>query len=166
MCKNQINLFKKLTKKTMNYKKLEKKASLINEALEWEKRDNGSEFIKAKETTSENLKKEISEIVGNATGFNICNMDDGFKTLWDITDLILECESEEQLEERIYEEEGLIYTKDLTEWLNSNISNIYHLTEVLKEFEPKDGFSLLQLAYCKAYQQEMLEMLREIEKTL
>jgi thymidylate synthase len=148
----------------MNYKKLQNKANKINEALEHAKRTDGTEFVRTKETAKEALADEIKDIVFNSTGRNFYQLDNGYKTLWELCDLIGECESEEALETRIYEDEGLIYTKDLTEWLNSDINNVYYLTEALEEFEPKDGFNLLQIAYCKAYQQEMFETLRELEK--
>lgn len=48
-----------------------------------------------------------------------------------------------------YEFEYLVadcYTSELTEWLNSRNERVYYITEVLEEFEIKDGFNLLQEA--------------------
>lgn len=42
-----------------------------------------------------------------------------------------------------------IYTKDLTEWLNENVENVYYLTEAINEYNANDGFNALTMAqYC------------------
>ena len=55
-----------------------------------------------------------------------------------------------------------VYTSDLTEWLNSNNSNVYYLTEALEESEEKDGFRALALAQYKAID----EIYSEVENLL
>jgi len=62
-------------------------------------------------------------------------------------------EDAEQLEDNRAEiVDGLVdvYTSDLTEWLNSNNSNVYYLTEALEDLDGKDGFRALMMAQYKA----------------
>jgi hypothetical protein len=61
--------------------------------------------------------------------------------------------SEEEVRDQFYEIEADIYTSSLTEWLGSNVSNVYYLTEVLEEMEIKDGFQLLAVAQQKQRQE-------------
>lgn len=76
--------------------------------------------------------------------------------------------------------EADVYTSDLTKWLASSEYRVYYLTEVLEEFEPKDGFQLLGLAqireieevynigieFAKWLCEEELESLKESEGEL
>ena len=41
----------------------------------------------------------------------------------------------------------LVYTSDLTEWLNTSNNYVYYLTDAIIEFEPEDGFCALSSAY-------------------
>lgn len=52
-----------------------------------------------------------------------------------------------------------IYTKDLTEWLNSDIRNVYYLSEVLSEHDIKDGFQALAMAQYMAIDEVMNEVI-------
>ena len=52
-----------------------------------------------------------------------------------------------------------VYTYDLTKWLNSNVNNVYFLTDVLTEYETKDGFQLLTQAQHKAISEIYNEVL-------
>lgn len=42
------------------------------------------------------------------------------------------------------------YTHDLLKWLASDINNVYLLTDVIEEYNPKDGFQLLSMAQYNA----------------
>jgi hypothetical protein len=63
-------------------------------------------------------------------------------------ELIADFNGEEYLD-IITEIEADIYTSGLTEWLNSNNSRVYYLTEALEEMDIKDGFQLLSYAQIK-----------------
>ncbi len=74
-------------------------------------------------------------------------------------------DSEELLDEIGYEQEPDVYTSQLTEWLNDSNNHVYYLTEVLEEYEPKDGFALLTMAQGRAMEQAyqaVVEALREL----
>lgn len=65
-------------------------------------------------------------------------------------------EMSEEISENLNEwvdSETDVYTSDLTEWLNSNNSNVYYLTEASEEFNETDGFKNLQLAQYKAIEE-------------
>ena len=56
-----------------------------------------------------------------------------------------------------------VYTSDLTEWLHSSNFNVYYLTEVLEEFEIKDGFKLLAQAQSQAIGEVLSEIISLLE---
>ena len=41
----------------------------------------------------------------------------------------------------------LVYTSDLTEWLNTSNNYVYYLTDAISEFGARDGFEALAFAY-------------------
>jgi hypothetical protein len=51
------------------------------------------------------------------------------------------------------------YTCDLTEWLHSNNSRVWYLTEAIEQFNPDDGFELLSTAQ-KIEKHEVLNIVR------
>ena len=72
---------------------------------------------------------------------------EGFKDFDELNEVL------ERFEENLNQEidnETDIYTYNLTKWLNSDIENIYYLSEVLKYYDEKDCFKLLQMAQYKA----------------
>lgn len=69
-------------------------------------------------------------------------------------------ETFEELSEQISESitgwadnETDVYTNGLTEWLSSNNSNVYYLTEASEEYGETDGFKNLQIAQYKAIEE-------------
>lgn len=56
-----------------------------------------------------------------------------------------------------------VYTSDLTEWLNENITNIYYLTEAINS-GVNDGFHLLAVAQQLFYQEIANILLEELHK--
>ena len=72
-----------------------------------------------------------------------------YSFIYDAVSAISEAESNSDLDEIIYSIEPSIYTNELTAWLNCSNNNVYYLTDALQEYETKDGFQLLMLAYSK-----------------
>lgn len=85
----------------------------------------------------------------------ILNSVDGFDTSFEnlyrmanrISGAISEAGEDEDLEDVVYSIEPDIYTRELVNWLSSDLNHVYYLTQVLEEHDGiKDGFSLLALA--------------------
>jgi len=117
------------------------------------KRDDGSEFYRAKEIIDWQ-----SDIVMEAhfDGDRMPNDDiysriDTFLSIFSGLD---EDATEEDFRTLIYETEADVYTSDLTSWLNADNRNVYYLTEALEEYELKEGFQVLSIAQ-KLYIEEI-----------
>jgi hypothetical protein len=117
-------------------------------------------LVKKEHETNEELK----ELIRSAHGESLPD-DYIYEFISDALDLIAECETEEEVEERICEIEADVYTSNLTAWLNSTNSRVYYLTEALTEFEAKDGFNALMIAQSLEKQEvarSVLNSLREL----
>ena len=73
-----------------------------------------------------------------------------------LLDYVVEC---------IYEfNHELVYTSDLTEWLNTSNNYVYYLTDAIIEFEAADGFEALAVAYhcfCSDIKNNIIRYLEE-----
>lgn len=94
----------------------------------------------------------ISDLANDNFSYNLIDT-----LLIELDDLAHESENLEEFKEKIdnqlYEiiDSNIdIYTKELTEWLNSDINNVYYISQALENHETKDGFQLLQLAQYEA----------------
>lgn len=105
-----------------------------------DKRTDGSQFYKLKEPI-----QWQTDVIWKAHLDRMPD-DDIYKRIYEILSTIVNCESIEEMEDRIIEMSPDPYTKQLTEWLNSDIKNVYYLTNAIENYEPDDGFSLLSLA--------------------
>ncbi len=97
--------------------------------------------------------------------------DDIYDCIVDALERFSECETEEEMQDSVYELEAPVYTSTLTKWLHSSNYNVYYLTEALEEFDVKDGFQALTIAYNKmqtevanAILNELVKRLEEIDK--
>ena len=75
--------------------------------------------------------EELKDLIHKAHGENLPD-DYIYEYISDALDLISECSDEEEIEERIGEIEGDVYTSDLTKWLASHNGRVDYLTQALE----------------------------------
>ncbi len=108
------------------------------QAFEHDKRTDGSQFWKRRDTCSED---HLQQLCFDAHA-DMLPDDYKYEFIIDALSILADTEADEAAE-RI---EADCYTHDLTAWLHSRIGRVSYLTEVLESYEPKDGFQLLALA--------------------
>jgi len=131
-------------------KSLKELISFYSEQFEGKTRDNGERYVIIGEKGTDELREAVKEAHGEGlpSDFVYGTFADSLQSLEDYIDLET-MEDMENIEYEIIDGQCDIYTKGLTEWLNSDISNVYYLTEVLEETDVKDGFQLLVMAQAR-----------------
>lgn len=115
-------------------------AGIALNVFEWGERDDGTRFWKTQEGAPDWVNDMVREVYDN---FMPDDARDAF-----IRDalLLMAGAYEDDLYDTVSEVEADVYTSTLTAWLHSSPSRVYYLTEVLEEYEPRDGFEALALA--------------------
>lgn len=124
----------------------QEKAEYFLNKYEQRTRESGEKYYCAKDL-SDTEARDLS-FACHENG-NMFPDDHRYEFMIEALEIFSECDGENEAEDRIYEIEADIYTSDLTEWLNSNNSRVYYLTEVLEETGTQDGFTLLSMAQQK-----------------
>lgn len=125
---------------------LKEKINQIKNAFKWQ------EEPKKIYVLNDKVDEELKSIILNPYTFKIDNyhyewhadamdiISDAIEDLEDISEII------QAIEDIEFYIEADTYTKDLTEWLNSNIERVYYLEDAIKEYGATDGFQILTFA--------------------
>lgn len=151
----------------MDITKIVEKAQELSNYFDWKEFDNGTKRVICTADFDSQAWKECHEILHKVDDNTSLGQDSRYIYTMEALGLIVDRQpnSEELLNEIGYEQEPDIYTSQLTEWLNESNEHVYYLTEVLEEYEPKDGFALLTMAQGKAMEeayQAVVEALIEL----
>ena len=120
---------------------------MLAEAYKMKTRDNGETFYIVEIDPDDPLRKFIQRNSNEACD-NFSQADHWYECLGDWLDQLNSEDfgDESDAHEIVADQEADVYTADLTAWLHASNDNVYMLTEVLNEYEPKDGFELLAMA--------------------
>lgn len=131
--------------------------------FEWKKRDSGKEFW----ATTSDRPKELENLIHKA---HTEMMPDDYKYEYieNSLDIIESAERDEDLEEPYDQLEHDVYTRDLIEWLRSNLDRTYYADEVLKEYGGSvDGIiQVLGAAQQREKEEVYFEVLRGLRDIL
>jgi len=142
---------------------------LIEKTLEFfelKERDPDRRYIVLKDNAPESLKESIRDTHGDRLpdDWIYDKYHSALETLsgYDIND---ENDINDNRAEIV---DGLVdvYTSNLTQWLNSNNSNVYYITEAQEEYGPEaDGFKILMMAQYKAIDEIFTHVAKYLTET-
>lgn len=124
-------------------------AEIMSKAFETRKRNDGKNFYCIKDEYNihqENTEYSwINNIIHDAHMVDdVMPNDYIYQFIRDAVDIISECETEEEIEERFFEIEADIYYADLFSWVSDNLNFSSYVDEAMQEFQLTDLCSALQ----------------------
>lgn len=133
---------------------IQKKAQKYIDQFQTVTRSDDSIAVILKDTRSQKLYEAVKQAHGDSMPSDFV-----FSTFLELLERITEYdiknrEGLEDLRSEIVASCVDIYTHDLTKWLNSDINNVYFLTEAIKN-DVNDGFRLLSMAQYMAIDEVM-----------
>ena len=133
---------------------IREKAELMDKLFITKQRDNGKSYICIEGLAGQDYPQWMQDVIF-AGHLDTMPNDESYKAIRDIISSIAdlaedtEWETASEVIEALQDNNSIeadCYTSDLTEWLHSNNSYVYYLTQALDEYGCKDGFQALTMA--------------------